>query len=276
MTIKEIRQNREQYIKDNFNIKNYTDIGAELGLSGNQVSHIAINKLGLHKGSGHRLEHRTFLANDSLFDKWTRDNVYILGFIVTDGHIEENRNRITIGLGIKDIELLTKIKDIISPQSIVRRYTVKNYECCELRFTSKKICEFFRNIGLHHNKTGNEPLLLDYIPFKYHYDYLRGIIDGDGCIYYKERQRIINHKEYICKDHRLSIVSKNLLFLQDIQSKLCSGYGAIINQKTYYTYQISTKEQIIEICKKIYYKKENKLYLQRKYDKYLAILGEKT
>ena len=209
-------------------------------------------------------------ANDDFFNVIGSEQAYILGFLITDGHIEKDRPRIIINLSDKDKKHLEDIRDIISPKSIISiptwKKTTKEYNGCTLGFTSDKIYNYLKKIGFTHNKTGNEPNLFPIIPKEYHWDYLRGIIDGDGGIYYGIYNRRKNNKVF--KSIRIQISSLSKRFLEEIKEFI--GFGSINFSRGCFNYYTTKHKHIVDIGDKIYYK-SNLIKIERKYNKYLEV-----
>lgn len=114
-------------------------------------------------------------------------------------------------------------------------------------------------------------ILLNIIPKIYHRDYLRGIIDGDGCLCYSKREKIVNNKMYICKDSVLHISSASKEFLDELNIVLLKGYGKIGIGSGCFVLRITNRTKILEICEYIYENKDESLFLERKYKKYISI-----
>lgn len=114
-----------------------------------------------------------FLKEDAL-------SYYLLGVYMTDGNIKINKFRTNSGqirLTSKDIDWLSSIKNMICPELPI---TPTN-GAYMLVINSKNLVEWFVNKGCVPNKS----LILEFpnVPSQYLPDFIRGCIDGDGCIY---------------------------------------------------------------------------------------------
>lgn len=100
------------------------------------------------------------------------------------------------------------------------------------------------------------------VPEDFILDYLRGIIDGDGCIY------IGRNGPKGCKYKRfnLSVCSASYNFLNKIQKYF--NCGRIIKIKKYFVWKTENSREIYNILSKLY---NGNFCLQRKYFKFLEL-----
>lgn len=201
---------------------------------------------------------KKYFANDNFFSEWSKNMAYCLGFITADGHVWKNRPFLTIGISDRDKYVLEFIRDCISPDTLVR-HTVRNK--VQINIHSEQIHKDLSNLGIKNDKTFG--LKIDFeIPEEYWGDYLRGIFDGDGCIwqtiFYK------GGKEY----YYSSIVSASRQFLEYIRNRL--GFGRIgIVRKKYFELVFN---QTLSLCLfDIIYKNQESFRMLRKYEKFLEI-----
>lgn len=199
------------------------------------------------------------------------NKAYWLGFIFADGWIhkdENNRNyELGIELQLKDIEQLHdfnnelgNVHDIVEKHSekyICNHYKKSITDSAVIRIYSRRIVDDLINHGVVENKTKSAifPKINNYF-----IDFLRGYIDGDGCIYVNDKGYMIVH-----------ITSSNCYVLQYIKDKLSKDYGVesrVYKEKEnkyriYFNMTNSTK--LLDL---IYYD-DNVQKLNRKYEKYL-------
>lgn len=124
--------------------------------------------------------------------EWTEKQAYLLGWILSDGHISSSDNSISIRLQKRDKKILEILKDILDysgPLLLSRRITVNkriygNYQDrWNLFFTSKQIKKELIDMGYSSRKT--ESLIFPKSLNKELYPhFLRGFYDGDGTIAY--------------------------------------------------------------------------------------------
>ena len=113
----------------------------------------------------------------------TEEDAYILGFILADGYINENRGFLHFKLNSKDINILEKINMYFESNSKIKheKHSITGNDLSVLNFNSRKLINTLKKYNLFQAKSCKE------IPYyeisdnlKKHY--IRGIIDGDGYI----------------------------------------------------------------------------------------------
>ena len=106
---------------------------------------------------------------------------YIVGYIVADGNLSKSGRHITIVS--KDVEHLVKIKSALKIDSKVGMYArggSKDKKYGRLQFSNVNFYRWLESINIGPNKSLIQgPVDLD---FEYVGDFIRGVIDGDGCI----------------------------------------------------------------------------------------------
>ncbi len=104
---------------------------------------------------------------------------YLVGLITTDGCLSSDCRHIDITS--KDHLFLKQIKNTIDINNkITVKYNSKKQESFHIQIANKNFYDFLLSIGL----TPKKSLTLGEIkvPGQYFVDFLRGLIDGDGCI----------------------------------------------------------------------------------------------
>lgn len=163
-------------------------------------------------------------TNNLIFDVInSAEAAYILGFYIADGFI--SGNRLSFFLSEKDLCLLTQIKNYISPNSKIQHYPekinkqgIKSNAICSLSITSEHICKTLENYGVGYNKTYKIKSIKSIVPKQFMWDFVRGYFDGDGCVSASNVKRIIKNKEYHHTNVCWTIISKDKLILEEIQS----------------------------------------------------------
>ena len=201
-------------------------------------------------------------------DILTNNDAYILGLIWSDGNL--SKNCIEIVLQKNDENLLKDISQYVySKNTLTYRegkntiFNGKEYLCkpqVRFRITSKEVANKLRKIGLIENKS----LIcrLPQIDLKMMPHFIRGLLDGDGCIYTKNIRSckvdiISNH---IMANEISNIINKTL----KIRSKV------YLKTENVSTFTISGRLQILKFLEWIY--KDADLKLDRKYKKYKELI----
>lgn len=194
------------------------DIAAIVGYTVGSVRHVACDDLKVYRDK--------YLpwTNEFFFSNWSHDMAYVLGFVVADGNVQQDRDCLDIAIHTKDRCVLEFIRDKISPQTEIKKCKPGKKppykDQVRLSLYSDQIKRDLLNYGVVPAKTGRE--ILPDIPSEYFGDFIRGLFDGDG------------H----AGDDAVSIVSSCLTFVQQIRQRI--GYGYIqprLDKRTgHYTY----------------------------------------
>jgi hypothetical protein len=154
----------------------------------------------------------------------TPEKAYFLGFIFADGCLIDNpkeyRYKLNIKIHTKDEDILKKFISLLDSE--VKIWRSNNRDICEIGFSSKKMINDLKNIGLHQNKT----YTIDYpkIDEKIERHFLRGYFDGDGCI------RINEDKRDKSKRGDLRIVGGSVKFIETLNERMGKLFGVNVNK----------------------------------------------
>lgn len=196
--------------------------------------------------------HYKQVFNECYFDNIdTSNKAYLLGFLYADGCVDK-KNTISFTIHQDDKEILEMY---VSELQATNQITyVKNKPHVRIAFCSKHMCDTLIDLGCGHNKTNC--LEFPDIPERYKYDFIRGFMDGDGCVSITNRN---NHK-YINLSFtgtRKMMEALKIFFEVD---------NPITFYKNAYTLHIGKTKDIIRILNNIY--KNAELYMTRKFNKY--------
>lgn len=226
---------------------------------------LILNNISIKKGpvSKNRLLKEDFFENID-----NEEKAYLLGLFFTDGNITLDSKRspnIRLELKQSDIDLLIQIKDILNIGSKLIYSKRENKETVTIAFRSKKMAEDLAKFGIVPNKT-YKTKNLPIVPNEYKKHFIRGLIDGDGSIYYSKGWKIdfCSYHKTICEDFKNLI---NSFLGQEINTKI-ANYG------TAYHCRINKKILVKQLATVLY--KDSKISLARKYRLAMAILEDKT
>lgn len=205
---------------------------------------------------------RKYFVDEEYFYNDSSDVWYIAGFIAADGNIAKYSNSLDIQLAQKDTDLLQTIKEKLNYSGEVKVFTTQHGDDkCRLTITNKKLVQSLERFNIVRNKTFIYQM--PQIPEKYVGDFLRGYFDGDGWISENASQ--------------ISIVSASKQFANDLK-QLYSKYNLeykeyIDNRKihTLYDIRIFRKEQLKKFYYLIYENSENKIFLNRKKERFQSL-----
>lgn len=189
----------------------------------------------------------------------SREESYFLGLLITDGCI--SGKCLTLGLQEKDIDMLEKFAKFLGSKVKVNKYFHKKHGIYQYQVAvrNEKICSNLKKLAVFDNKTTNLRLHLSL-----NFDILRGIIDGDGCVYSGGGKTLI------------SISSKSKDFVEQISQFLFTkNVHHTINQRKdgLFSVHINKKKDVLFLYENLY--NSTNLFFQRKKDKY-GLLLEKS
>ena len=113
--------------------------------------------------------------------KWTPEVAYAIGLLTTDGSLSIDGRHLDITSN--DIQLLNTFKKCLGINNkITSKFSgyTREKSSYHIQFGNVILYKWLLNIGLMPNKTKKVGVLK--IPNKYFFDFLRGHLDGDGCI----------------------------------------------------------------------------------------------
>lgn len=156
--------------------------------------------------------------NMDFFNNKKSDYYYFLGTAVTDGCVSHNKGVFT--LVSKDAEWLDTIQ-LLTGGKVSRLKKNRN----ELKMYSGEICNILVADNCVPRKT--KILQLPDMPDKYFFDFLRGCIDGDGCLIYHigKKKNKTNGNIYITHRPMMYLCSASLKFLKAVQNKIEDKLG---------------------------------------------------
>jgi hypothetical protein len=209
---------------------------------------------------------RKYKVNNNFFKKWSLNMAYILGFWFADGCMRSTKKTkiFSISQHKKDKYLLEAIlKEMDSDYPLSQNVDC----CCCFTVCSEEIYNDIIKLG------GKERKSLDvkfpHVPKKYLSDFVRGLWDGDGSIYYHTQSK--SYASTYTSGSKDFIVGLYLALQKDIPNLR----GGLYNGKLYnesrrdYCLHFSTNDTIR--LKKFMYQEpmEGKLMLKRKYNLFL-------
>lgn len=221
----------------------------------------------LHKAGIKLVNHHNSLKFDNtVFDCIdTEEKAYWLGFLYADGNISSTLNNVELSLSAQDSEHLEKFRVFLkSPNQIkISEVSVKGkkYKRCRLTVTNKYFKQQLIRLGCYPRKTTllslnrgifAKPELI--------YPFIRGYVDGDGCISYTRTGRL-----------EIKIMGSPL-FLAEIKD-IFPEFGTMTQDKrrnSCIRIICCTANKADKVLTKLY--KGSTIYLERKFNR-LAVLS---
>jgi len=205
---------------------------------------------------------------DDYFSKIdSSEKAYWLGFLFTDGTVDENKGskRIRLQLQQKDISILEKLKECLQLDSKIIYDKRPNSVCCSVEFVSEQIFNDLGNYGIVPNKTYvTKNIPYDKIPKEFLPAFALGLLDGDGSVQVAANDPtdvtvgFTSYYESVVKDFQMIVDS---LIEKEDHSKL-------FFTSAWHTHWRG-RQQVLKILDKLY--SSCPLHLERKYENYLKI-----
>lgn len=200
--------------------------------------------------------------------EWSSHFAYALGLLVTDGSVSnDGRHIVFVSKDEEQLVNFQKALGICAPISFTRSgYTGRLVS--RLQFGDRLFCDFLDQIGIMSNKTkiiGEVKLQPEYFV-----DFLRGHLDGDGCVYSYMDPRWKSSFMFYTTFASASRV--HIEWLQKTIKRQLKIKGHVSSSKmgTVYQLRFAKKESLI-LWKTMYY--DGALSLSRKRLKIEKILG---
>ena len=222
------------------------------------------------------------IRHDFFKDIQTEIQAYLLGFIMSDGCINDERHTLSIHINNKDVEIFKYFK-MISPDAYtqelkgtesiatVRGKTVKNSSSVRLSIASKILIEDLHKLGIVERKTYKE-LHIPNMPKKLIRHFFRGYFDGDGCFtYYAHEPNKANREVNWTIKSSIKICAKTSTLLTEFQKWLSESFDISVNinyikRDDMYSLCTSSKKNVEYLYHIMY---DNSIFrLSRKYNKF--------
>ena len=207
-------------------------------------------------------ERLKIVKTNPFIDLNNNETQYWLGFICADGNVSLKRNKISLDSSELDEEhLRSYIKYLNFNVSLLKQYNKKyNLFECKVCFSSQEVKEYLISLGITPQKSKTLK-----VNFPITWDFLRGVIDGDGCI------RKINKNGV-----SIQIVTASKNFKDQINNFLLDN---TINHKinyrnNIYYIEILRKNDVFKCFNNLY--QNATIYLKRKYVKFGSFVEKFT
>lgn len=207
----------DQYLKG----YSLSQVGSKFNISPNGVRYILISE---NVPCRPTYTPRIYNLDESVFDYITNESAYWIGFLMADGGIT-NGNRIVISLHNRDLEHIIKFREFLKSNHPIKPQR-DIYSRLEIR--SKRLVDRLSTFGVVPNKS----LIAKIEYLEYNKHFWRGVLDGDGCIYFAENK--FCSSVGLCGSEFLISQFKNFM------STIISGSQAsILPNKNIYTYKVT-------------------------------------
>lgn len=206
--------------------------------------------------------------NDHIFDYIdTEEKAYWLGFLYADGYLASKKNALSLTLCEQDLSHLEKFRNFIQAKRLctIKKHSTKlngkefiNYR---IGCGSKHLKNTLIKLGCVPNKSliATFPNLNIFTDYNLVFDFIRGYVDGDGCLYFTKTGNL-----------NLEIIGTTD-FLMGIKQIFPNHFSNLLTDKRWKnnTKKIVSCGKNSQFVLDILYKNSN-IYLNRKYQKYVA------
>lgn len=210
---------------------------------------------------GERNKGRKYTLNLENIKKDSHDKYYWLGFIAADGSITGGRE---LAIELKDIDEnhLQKFLNFMGSNSpIKKRINNNGCHCAKINICSLDLVDYLAEYNIVPNKSLIYTIPMDKIPNEYKYDFVRGMMDGDGNI-------------QIQNDKQLSMIfcSGNEECVYQIRD-ICGVTNKVGHGSGTYHFQVKGNKAAKQVLDKIYKDSNENNRLERKYNIYKQTLN---
>lgn len=189
--------------------------------------------------------------------KWNNKLAYCVGLLVSDGNLSKDGRHIIFVSKDKDLvktfKFCLNLKNTISFKGSGFNKNGKYYY---IQFSDVKFYRWLNTIGIESNKSKTIGPLL--VPDKYFFDFLRGLLDGDGCV------TSFRHPESRYPQIRVKFVSASKDFIVWLRNRIENLFGV--------KGRIGTLPRIFEL---VYYKGSSIKLLKSIYNRTTLFLNRK-
>ena len=201
---------------------------------------------------------RLYTFNFDKFKQDSRDKYYWLGFLGADGAVV--KNSLSIELKSNDKKHLEKFNSFFENTNPIReRVNSLNVACVRTQINSYKLVDYLKKYNIYQNKSKSYLIPEDKIPNEYIMDFIRGLIDGDGCI------RINNHQQI-----SLEFCSGNQECVEQFK-RIIGLDNKITQDKNTFHVQVTGNKKAKAFLDKIYKNSSDNNRLDRKYSIYKTL-----
>ena len=214
---------------------------------------------------------RIYKVNHNAFEMIdTQEKAYWLGFIYADGYISINRGQHVFGMALacKDSIVLERLRDFLESDHPIKNYTASgfsNSKYSRLNITSNKIVTDLMRHGVLEKKTNI--LMPPNIAKQLAPHFIRGYVDGDGCITRHMRKNSIAYAFKVLGTEPILNFIKD--FIEENTTIKIKKFYKRKESQIVSSLEVGGNLQIEKILDLIY--KNSIIHLERKYDRYMDL-----
>lgn len=211
--------------------------------------------------------HNALKFDNTVFDCIdSEEKAYWLGFLYADGYISSSKNIVSVALQSADTKHLEKLKIFLNTSACIKNKTVKSknktYYTCSLQVCDKHFKQRLVELGCVPKKSLilQFPNLSIFTNPELVYHFVRGYVDGDGCLTFSKKGRL-----------EVSILGTEQ-FLTGIQQVFPGRFKSIhhIKRTKSDICKISNTGENADFVATVLYQNAH-IYLQRKFDRFAVL-----
>ena len=208
-------------------------------------------------------------VNENFFGMWGHKMAYVLGYWYADGSLEDASYLRGKYIRVTSVEryIIEKIKNWMDSKHTVvsLKPTLPNgKKRYLLRIGSHKLYDTLISLGLYPKKSLT--IQFPFVPKEYIYDFIRGYLDGDGCVHLQKSRGI--KKKIIVKKLSVIFTSGSRLFLEKL-NHILRKFAGVSQDKVYrgqraFQLRYGTLDSI-KVFKFLYQNTSDDLFFKRKF-----------
>lgn len=215
---------------------------------------------------------RKFQIDESYFERIdTKDKAYIFGLLLSDGCMYDSGGLWQVRLKLTDLELLDAVKVAMKydrPLTINKKEKESHKQCKTLIIANRKIFEDLVKLGCTPRKSFTKTFPT-HIPNELMPSFIRGYFDGNGSIY------VGTDKRGNCVSE-IKIVSSSLFCYSMVDFFANLGVYSYVDfdkrhDNRVADFRIRRFEDINKFQAYIYSDKDNSIFLERKFNKFVEL-----
>lgn len=156
---------------------------------------------------------------------WSPEMAWVVGVIATDGCLARDGRHLTVTS--KDFDFLVTIRECLGVRAAVTQYgNGPRRLCFHLQWSDRCLHTWLQSIGLTPAKSLTLGPLA--VPDEFMADFVRGCIDGDGCIRtYTDRYNASKKDIYVYERLVVTLVSASRAFIASVQAAIARTCGVM-------------------------------------------------
>ena len=259
--LKDLYVNRKRSLQDIADLYGVSRVAVYKKLKQYGIQQRTKSEARLEAQKQQKLPQQFFDINEKFFDTWSSDMAYVLGLLFTDGCVSKAG---TVALSINDLDLLEAVR--LAMQSTHKIELSKHQKNLYVfHFARENMVQRLNELGLVPNKS----LTVKFpdVPFEYVPDFLRGVFDGDGSVFFDKRNRRAQLVSTFVSGSQCFMIA-----LENNLNKLGLPRRKMYKHETKngYSYTIAYgHKDSMRLFSILYGNIENGIFLKRKYERFL-------